>query len=85
MQDTIEEPGSIPNALGIAMRNIADSSLKSSWEGLVSKPNTANRKSFLSNLKNLKDELDKVTVEGKESEGQILLERWQVMAGLLDE
>jgi len=52
---------------------------------LVSKPNTANRKSFLSNLKNLKDELDKVTVEGKESEGQILLERWQDMAGLLDE
>jgi len=85
MKGTIEEPGSIPNRLGIAMRNIADSSLKSSWEGLVDKPNTANRKSFLSNLKNLKDELDKVTVEKKEYEDHVLLERWQTMAGLSDE
>ena len=78
----INDPGTIPNKLGIAMRNVADSSLRSSWEGLVDKPNAANRESFISNLKNLKDELNKVTVEKKDKQGQVLLERWQNMAGL---
>ena len=82
MKDDINDPGTIPNRVGIAMRNVADSSLRSSWEGLVDKPNTANRKSFISNLKNLKDELNKVTVEKKEKSDQVLLERWQNMAGL---
>ena len=82
IKDDINDPGSIPNRVGIAMRNVADSSLRSSWEGLVDKPNTANRKSFISNLKNLKDELNKVTVEKKDKQGQVLLERWQSMAGL---
>jgi len=82
IRDDINDPGTIPNRLGIAMDSIADSSLRTSWEGLLDKPNVANRKSFISNLKNLKDELNKVTVEKKDKQGQVLLERWQSMAGL---
>ena len=80
-----EPEGRTAKAIETALSNIADTSLRSSYEGLKNRPNTANRRSFLSNLRNLKGALDQVKLESKEENGELMIERWNKLAGMKDE
>ena len=79
------EAGSPESAIEIALRNLSDTKLRSSYSGLREKPNTANRKSFMSNLANLKKALNNVTVESQDKGENLILERWNKLAGIDDE
>ena len=87
MRDDLTDPqeNEIGNRLRIALQNIADTSLKSSYDGLVDKPNTANRRSFISNIQNLKSALDRVKLESKSENGELILEQWQKLAGIKED
>jgi len=87
MRDDLADPqeNEIGNRLRIALQNIADTSLKSSYDGLVDKPNTANRRSFISNIQNLKSALDRVKLESKSENGELILEQWQKLAGIKED
>jgi len=79
------EAGSPANAIDVALRNLSNPDLRSSYSGLKEKPNTANRKSFMSNLSNLKKALNNVTVESQDRGEDLILERWNKLAGIEDE
>ena len=79
------EAGSDASRIEIALRNLSDTKLRSSYSGLREKPNTANRKSFMSNLANLKKALNNVTVESQDKGENLILERWNKLAGIDDE
>ena len=82
----VKEPeGEAAKAIEIALNNIADTSLRSSYQGLKNSPNTANRRSFMSNLSNLKGALEKVKMESKKENGDLIVERWSKLAGMENE
>jgi hypothetical protein len=87
MRDDLENPqeNEVGNRLRIALQNIADTSLKTSYDGLIDKPNTANRRSFISNIQNLKNALDRVKLESKSENGELILEQWQKLAGIKED
>jgi hypothetical protein len=54
------------------------------WHDVVSKPNSANRKNFMTDLQKLADELKGVKLESNSNDNDVILERWQRLAGLKD-
>ena len=84
MRDDLDDPqeNELGNRLRLALQNVADPSLRSSYDGLVDKPNTANRRSFISNIQNLKNVLDNVKLESKRENGDLILEQWHKLAGI---
>ena len=54
---------------------------KGSWPAVQEEP-TKNRKQFITNIQNLKKQLDSIKIESTESEGDLIMERWQRLAGL---
>jgi len=62
------DAGSMASRINIALNNLSDPGLKSSYIRFKKKPNASNRMSFMSNLNNLKKALDNanVKIEGME-------------------
>ena len=57
------EPGSPESLINIALNNLSDPGLRSNYLKFKQNPNSANRKSFMSNLNNLKQGLDSANVK----------------------
>lgn len=57
------EPGSPESLINIALNNLSDPGLRSNYLKFKQNPNSANRKSFMSNLNNLKRGLDSANVK----------------------
>lgn len=60
---------------------ISKAGSKGSWPDVQAEP-TKNRKEFITNIQNLKKQLDSIKIESTESEGDLIMERWQRLAGL---
>lgn len=75
------EPGSMESRINIALNNLSDPGLRSNYLKFKQNPNSANRKSFMSNLNNLKQALDKanVKIESKEKNNKKLISEMRII------
>jgi len=75
------EPGSMESRINIALNNLSDPGLRSNYLKFKQNPNSANRKSFMSNLNNLKHALDKanVKIESKEKNNKKLISEMRII------
>lgn len=78
------EPGSKASDIARTLDNLVDADINGSWPKTKDKPNSANRKEFLKTLQKLKKGLEGVKLESRLNDDNLVMERWQRLAGLKD-